>query len=86
MLVSALITSTLTNKVKVQANKSAITAYRTNILLESSSELVRCSDLEEIILKSQEQVSRLVKKPVVVYKAKNSQIENIYNYKFKDGS
>lgn len=86
MLVSALITSTLTNKVKVQANKSAITAYRTNILLESSSELGRCSDLEEIILKSQEQVSRLVKKPVVVYKAKNSQIENIYNYKFKDGS
>ena len=66
MLVSALITSTLTNKVKVQANKSAITAYRTNILLESSSELGRCSDLEEIILKSQEQVSRLVKKPVVV--------------------
>lgn len=86
MLISALITSTLTNKVKTQANKSAITAYRTNILLESSSELGRCSDLEEIILKSQEQINRLVKKPVVVYKLKNGQIENIYNYKFKNGS
>ncbi|MDZ5253434.1 sensor histidine kinase KdpD [Clostridium sp. LIBA-8841] len=86
MLISALITSTLTNKVKVQANKSAITAYRTNILLESSSELGRCSDLEEIILKSQEQINRLVKKPVVIYKLKNGQIESIYNYKFKNGS
>lgn len=86
MLISALITSTLTNKVKTQANKSAITAYRTNILLESSSELGRCSNLEEIILKSQEQINRLVKKPVVVYKLKNGKIENIYNYKFNDGS
>ncbi len=86
MLTSALVTSTLTNKVKYQANLSAVTANRTNILLELSRDLERTSNLEDIIFTSQMQLYKFLKKPIIVYEAIDENIKSVYNYKFDDGS
>ncbi|WP_024614527.1 sensor histidine kinase KdpD [Clostridium sp. Ade.TY] len=85
MLVAAFITSTLTTRVKSQAKVSAVTAYRTSVLLDASIELERSEDLDDIILKSQMQLYKLLKKPVIIYKSKYEKIEKIYNYKFENG-
>lgn len=86
MLTSALVTSTLTNKVKYQANLSAVTANRTNILLEASRDLERTSNLEDIIFTAQIQLYKFLKKPIIVYEAIDENIKSVYNYKFDDGS
>ncbi|KLE17203.1 sensor histidine kinase KdpD [Clostridium sp. C8] len=86
MLISALVTSTLTNKVKYQANVSAVIANRTNILLEASRDLERTDNLEDIILTTQRQLYKFLKKPIIIYEVSNENIKSIYNYKFEDGS
>ncbi|WP_291651849.1 sensor histidine kinase KdpD [Clostridium sp.] len=86
MLTSALVTSTLTNKVKYQANVSAVIANRTNILLEASRDLERTNNLEDIILTAQRQLHKFLKKPIIIYEVDNENIKSIYNYKFEDGS
>ncbi|GAB6169141.1 sensor histidine kinase KdpD [Clostridium carnis] len=86
MLTSALVTSTLTNKAKYQANVSAVIANRTNILLEASRDLERTNNLEDIILTSQRQLYKFLKKPIIIYEVVNENIQGIYNYKFDDGS
>lgn len=52
MLTAALITSTLTIRVKNQAKASAMKAYRTEVLLETSKELQRTQTMQNIIDKS----------------------------------
>ncbi|WP_195266632.1 MULTISPECIES: sensor histidine kinase KdpD [unclassified Clostridium] len=86
MLTSALVTSTLTNKVKYQANVSAVIANRTNILLEASRDLERTNNLEDIILTAQRQLYKFLKKPIIIYEVENESIKSIYNYRFEDGS
>ncbi|WP_300383835.1 sensor histidine kinase KdpD [Clostridium sp.] len=86
MLTSALVTSTLTNKVKYQANVSAVIANRTNILLEASRDLERSDNLEDIILTAQRQLYRFLLKPIIIYEVENEDIKSIYNYKYDDGS
>lgn len=86
MLISALVTSTLTNKVKYQANVSAVIANRTNILLEASRDLERTNNLEDIILTAQRQLYKFLKKPIIIYEVDNESIKTIYSYKFEDGS
>lgn len=86
MLTSALVTSTLTNKVKYQANVSAVIANRTNILLEASRDLERNNNLEDIILTAQRQLYKFLKKPIIIYEVASENIKSIYNYKFEDGS
>lgn len=86
MLTSALVTSTLTNKVKYQANTSAIMANKTNILLEASRDLERSDNLQDIIITAQRQLYKFLRKPVIIYEVENEDIKNIYNYKHEDGS
>lgn len=86
MLTSALVTSTLTNKVKYQANVSAVIANRTNILLEASRDLERSDNLEDIILTAQRQLYRFLLKPIIIYEVENEDIKSIYNYKYDDGT
>lgn len=85
MLVSALVTSTLTTKVKYRANISTIIAYRTNVLLEASRELQKTNSLDNIIEKSQKLIYKLLKMPVVIYFIKDNIIEKTYNYKDENG-
>ncbi|MGG7056684.1 DUF4118 domain-containing protein [Clostridium tertium] len=86
MMTSALVTSTLTNKVKYQANVSAVIANRTNILLEASRDLERSNNLADIILTAQRQLYKFLKKPIIIYQVENEDIKSIYNYKYDDGS
>lgn len=86
MMTSALVTSTLTNKVKYQANVSAVIANRTNILLEASRDLERSDNLSDIILTAQRQLYKFLKKPIIIYQVENEDIKSIYNYKYDDGS
>lgn len=86
MLTSALVTSTLTNKVKYQANVSALIANRTNILLDASRDLERSDNLEDIIVTAQRQLYKFLKKPIIIYEVKDEKIKSIYNYKYDDGS
>ena len=81
MLASALITSTLTNKVKQQAKVSAIIANRTNILLEASRELERANSLEDIIFTAQKQLYNFLRKPIIIYEVSNEEISNVYRQK-----
>ena len=78
MLASALITSTLTNKVKRQAKVSAVIANRTNILLEASRELERANSLEDIIFTAQKQLYKFLRKPIIIYEVSNEGISNVY--------
>ena len=86
MLTSALVTSTLTNKVKYQANVSALIASRTNILLDASRDLERSDNLEDIIVTAQRQLYKFLRKPIIIYEVKDEKIKSIYNYKYDDGS
>ena len=86
MLTAALVTSTLTNKVKYQANISAVLANKTNILLEASRDLERSSSLEDIILTSQNHLCKFLRKPVIIFEVENENIKEIYNFKLEDGS
>lgn len=54
-------------------------------MLDASIELERSEDLDDIILKFQMQLYKLLKKPVIIYKSKDEKIEKIYNYKFENG-
>lgn len=81
MLASALITSTLTNKVKQQAKVSAIIANRTNILLEASRELERANSLEDIIFTAQKQLYKFLRKSIIIYEVSNEEISNVYKQK-----
>lgn len=86
MLIASIITSTLTSKVKEQADTSAIIAYRTNVLLDASRAFQKASTLEEIAKKSQVQVYKLLKKPVIFYLVKDEKIVKTYTYKDENNS
>ncbi|WP_040215115.1 sensor histidine kinase [Clostridium polynesiense] len=85
MLISAVITSTLTNRVKSQADISAVNAYRTNILLRISEELQKANSLEQIILTSQNQINKLLNKAIIFYTVKDNSILNTYIQSSEDG-
>lgn len=78
MLISSLITSTLTMRVKNQAKISAINAHRTEVLLETSQRLQRSKNIDDIIKKSTAQVMKLLDKPVIFYLAKDHQLLSPY--------
>lgn len=85
MLTASFITSTLASRSKSQANASAINAYRTNILLDTNNHLQNANSLEEIIIEAERQVYKILKKPIVLYTAKNGQISSIYSYESEEG-
>lgn len=67
MLLSAIITSTLTKRVKEQARQSAQKAYRTEILLETSRKLQQAKDQAEILSKTARQLVKLLDRTVIFY-------------------
>lgn len=80
MLTSALVTSTLTNRVKAQGDAAALTAYRTNILLQASKELQEAQSIDEVVFISQKHIYNFIKKPVVFYTVKDDKINKSYTY------
>ena len=67
MLIASLITSSLTAKVRRQARAASVNAHRTSVLLETSRELQKESELSRIIEKSSQQISKLVNRPVLFF-------------------
>jgi two-component system sensor histidine kinase KdpD len=72
MLSAALITSTLTKRVKEQARQSAQKAYRTEVLLETSRKLQQAKDHLEILSETAQQMIKLLDRTVIFYSAQQN--------------
>ena len=69
MFLVALLSSSLTIRVKTQAKMNADKAYRTAILLESSHKLQSAEGAEAILTIAAQQLSHLLERDLVVYQA-----------------
>lgn len=69
MLTAAIITSTLTKRVKEQARQAAQKAYRTELLLGTSRKLQQANSQVEILSETAQQLIRLLEKTVIFYAA-----------------
>ena len=69
MFAASFITSTLTVRVHRQARQSALKAYRTEVLLETSQQLQQGDTQAELARKMGRQILRLLDRTVCVYLA-----------------
>ena len=76
MFLTALMTSSLAVRLKNHARKSAIVAYRTKILLDTSQSLQQASSQEEIMRTTAKQIIKLVKRDVVTYTITNGILDS----------
>ncbi|MBU5625423.1 sensor histidine kinase KdpD [Oscillibacter sp. MSJ-2] len=67
MLTVALLSSSLTTRIKRQAILSARKAYRTEVLLETSQKLQKAEDAEAILAVSAAQLGKLLERDLVLY-------------------
>ncbi|WP_379127476.1 DUF4118 domain-containing protein [Paenibacillus sp. sgz500958] len=67
MLTASFIASTLTMRVKEQARQSALKAYRTEVLLETSRILQQAEGNEAIIHETANQMVKLLDRPIIFY-------------------
>ena len=67
MLSAALITTTLTKRIKEQARQSAQKAYRTEVLLETSRKLQQAAGQPEILSETARQMVKLLDRTVIFY-------------------
>lgn len=80
MFTASIIISAITLKVKQQAKASAVNAYRTEVLLETSRQLQAAKGWDDIIEKSARQLIKLLKTTVIVFQAENGSLgeEKVY--------
>ena len=69
MFLVALLSSSLTKRVKIQAKMNADKAYRTGILLESSRKLQNAEGTEAILTIAAQQLGHLLERDLVIYPA-----------------
>ena len=74
MFISGFITSSLTRKIKKQANEAVRKSYRTEVLLETSRNLNYATTLEDIISEGMSQVVKLIERPVAFFEITNELI------------
>lgn len=74
MLLAALITTTLTKRVKEQARQSAQKAYRTEVLLETSRKLQQAKDQADILRETARQLVKLLDRAVIFYAGQGSKL------------
>lgn len=72
MLAAALITSTLTKRIKEQARQAAEKAHRTEVLFKTSQKLQQARDKESILSETARQMVKLLDRTVVIYPAKDT--------------
>lgn len=75
MLISSLITSSLTMRVKYQARAAAVNAHRMGILLETSRKLQRASEFDKIVEKSSQQLSKLLNQSVLFFPVRGGELQ-----------
>ncbi len=81
MLIASLLTSSLTAKVRRQARAASVNAHRTSVLLETSRELQKESELSRIVEKSSLQISKLVNRPVLFFTAAEGELQKPQVYR-----
>ena len=74
MLVAAIVSSTLTRRIKNQAILSARKAYRTGTLLETSRKLQRARSEREIFSVAAAQLGKLLERTIVIYPANEKKV------------
>lgn len=72
MLLAALITSSLTKRVKEQARQSAQKAYRTEVLLETNRKLQQATDQSDILSETARQIVKLLDRTVIFYSTRDN--------------
>lgn len=75
MFVCAFLTGTLTIKMKTIAKESALSAFRTGILLETNQLLQQASDSEAILVSTARQLTRLLNRDIIIYPAEQDQLK-----------
>lgn len=75
MFVCAFLTGTLTTKMKTIAKESALSAFRTGILLETNQLLQQASDSEAILASTARQLTRLLNRDIIIYPAEQDQLK-----------
>ncbi|BCN28882.1 sensor histidine kinase [Anaeromicropila herbilytica] len=81
MFIMALLSSSLTQKVKNHAKQTAKNAYRMEILLETSQKLQKTKDSPEIIQKTEEQLGKLLEKNIYIFLGNPEENRIPYSYK-----
>lgn len=72
MFIAAFLTSSLTVQVKRQAQKSAQSAYRTEVLLNTSRYLQQAGDTDEMLRETAKQMIKLLNRTVLLYPVSES--------------
>lgn len=85
MLLTAIIASYLTVKIKKSAKQSASAAYRTKILLDTNSMLLKDKSKQEIVDTLANQLIKLLQRDVVFYLEENGTLSNAMPYSHDDG-
>jgi len=78
MLAAALLTGTLENKLKDNAKKSAMDAYRTKVLFDTNQLLQKARSTDEVMKIIANQVIFLLNKDVIIYPINNKELGNGY--------
>lgn len=74
MLVVALVTSSVTVRMRRQSKKNAKTAYRTELLLDNIRRLSRAQNAEDVVSEISTQTVKLLNLPVLIYLDKKGKI------------
>lgn len=74
MFLASIFTSTLTKRVKQQAQQAAVQGYRTQVLLETSQKLQRAKSAKEIIGETVQQLLKLLQKDIIFYSAEGGEL------------
>ncbi|MGX6992854.1 histidine kinase [Vagococcus penaei] len=77
MLVAGLITSSLTQRMKAHAIKSAEKAYRTELLFETNQLLQGASGIKNILRETGKQLTRLLKRQIIIYPVSADKLEEV---------
>lgn len=71
LMISTLLASSLTVRMKRQSEATARRAYRTEVLLESSREFQSTASVEACFATAAKQIMKILDRPVVMYKARS---------------
>ncbi len=86
MLFASLIIGTLANRIADHVKQASRTAWRTQVLLDTTRELQNVGDENEILQVVTNQLIKLLNRPLIIYPVKNGALERplIYNFGQKE--
>ena len=76
MLIAAILISSLTTRIKSLAIRAAGSAYRTEILLESTQKFQKAENAEVLMKYTAEQLGKLLERSIIIYMIRDGKLEN----------